>query len=115
MTAARLLAALLLAAFLCLSQPNASAQTTSCPPPASPGVVICSPQMFSYTTAPVHVVASATGNAPISYMQIYVNTVKYATYHGTNQIDVQVNTAARGANIVVVAKDTNAATYSNHV
>jgi hypothetical protein len=115
MTATRLLAAVLLASFLCLGQLNASAQTTSCPAPTSPGVAICSPENNSDTTAPVHVVASATGNAPISYMQIYINSVKYATYHGTNHIDVQVSTAARGATIGVLAKDTNGQNYVSYV
>lgn len=104
---------LLFAALLCiLTCSYGMAQTTSCPPPSTPGVNICSPPRSSTTTTPVHVVASATGNGGIRYMQIYLNTVKYATYHGTDHIDVQINTD-RSVSIVVLAKDNTGQNYTS--
>jgi hypothetical protein len=97
---------LLAALLLLLAAPLANAQT-SCPKPANPGVNVCLPEKdtkgYSVTTTPVHVVASATGNGGIKYIQIYIRGVKYATYH-TDHIDVHVDMDG-GGYLVVQAKD----------
>jgi hypothetical protein len=96
---------LLTALMLLLAVSLASGQTT-CPKPTNPGLNLCLPEKdsvgYSVTTTPVHVVASATGNGGIKYIQIYIAGVKYATYH-TDHIDVHVDTD--GGGLVVQAKD----------
>lgn len=98
---------LLATLLLLLAVAFSSAQTT-CPKPADPGINVCMPQKdaagYSVSTTPVHVVASATGNGGIKYMQIYVRGVKVATYH-TDHIDVQVDMGTNGGGLVVLAKD----------
>lgn len=74
------------------------------------GVTVCSPVAGSSIPSPVHFVAAAKGNAPITSMRIYVDNVsQYLIYAAS--LDTSLALAAGQHSVVVQAWDSTGAYY----
>jgi hypothetical protein len=76
------------------------------------GVTVSSPTSGSTVGSPAHFAASASGNAPIASMIIYVDgNQDYLAY--SNSLDTTISLGAGSHNAVVRAWDNNGQTYTN--
>ena len=78
------------------------------------GVTISSPTAGATTGSPVNFVASATGNAPIDAMRIYVDNNSMYTVHAAS-LNTSLSLGTGSHNVVVVAWDTNGTSYSKAI
>lgn len=83
--------------------------TVSAPSVAS-GVTVTTPADGGSTSSPVHLIASAKSNYPITAMRVYVDNLSVYTVPAAN-IDTYLNVTAGNHNVVVQAWDSTGAVF----
>jgi hypothetical protein len=89
------------------------------PPTCTPGtmnrtITICQPTAGATVSSPVTVVAAATDNKPVQYMQVYVDGVKKYQQSATKQISTRMAISSGSHTVLVQAKD-NSVTFKQSV
>lgn len=79
--------------------------STTCNPPSSPGVNICTPAAGATVASPVHFTAAATSTSAIKNMEVWVDGVKKTTQTG-NHVDYTTTLAGGGHTVSIFGIDT---------